>query len=460
MSILLANFRQLYQRRGLWLVYLMLGFFIWVGITLPLDEPVAGEGKFIGLIAFAFMVGMLAAMLQMEILTKPFAFCLPGHRRVVREFIFSVGLVTDLLGAMLFLFYPGLPAAWLLAVLCSAFLSGLFFYLAGVWLTFHSRQPLAFIGLLACGLFGGRLFNLHILLERAVVGHPVPVILLGLLCAVAVWRYLNNRDLARRNCLRPWIGFAEVLNREKLLRFQRTRGAAAWEKLKDLPRPLVEAFFMARMRRRGPLSAARFVWGGLYTSFAVMVSQWKGGVLFALFMAVFLGYMGPRMWIVLVFMPIIVCASRPSVYSNMLTAGGRGERFYSTLAVVAAAAGLLSLFIGIAALMSVPLAAVMPEIEYRGLTVAFRAIGIEAFYAPLVLLPLVSAIHLVLYRRQVLMIIVVMLSVYLVMVVGIICRDELAAILNPPTTAALVILCWLIFVLVLYHISMKRCLVK
>ena len=120
MSILTINLRHLYQRRGLWLVYPMLGIFVLVSIGVPLEDPAAGEGRFIGLIALAFMVGMAVVVLQMEILTKPMAFCLPGHRQTVRKFVFSVGIVTNLVGALLFLFYPGRPFLWRPIVLGSA----------------------------------------------------------------------------------------------------------------------------------------------------------------------------------------------------------------------------------------------------------------------------------------------------------------------------------------------------
>ena len=57
------------------------------------------------------IIGLLAAVFQMEILIKPLAFCLPGHGRMVRKFIFLVAAVTNSLGALLFLFYPGLSLA-------------------------------------------------------------------------------------------------------------------------------------------------------------------------------------------------------------------------------------------------------------------------------------------------------------------------------------------------------------
>jgi len=476
MSILTINLRHLYQRRGLWLAYAMFGLFVWVSIMVPLGDPVAGEGRFIGLIVFAFIVGMAAAVLQMETLGKPMAFCLPGHRPCVRKVVFVIALVTNSLSSLLFLFYPGLPFVWRLIVLCSAFFAGLIFYLAGATLAFRCRQATAFVGLLAFGLFGGRLLNLHIVLERAVVLYPGLVIALGLLCAGAVWIYLNNAEMVRRHCLRPWVGFDDIFNREKIRQSQRNRDAAPWKKLKDHPRPWVEGFFITRMTQSKPLGTMRFVWGGLYSSFALLISQWKHAASLVLFFAAFLGYLGSRMSLMpAFFLPLIVMgtyASQPVVYSAMLIVSGRKERFFSTLAAVISGAGLLTLFIAVVSLLSVPLAFVMPDIKFYGLDASYRMIGIQAIYAVLVFLPLASVVQLMLYRRPALMTVALVTLVYLMAFVvinwhsstpgfvGGIQPGEPTPTVHPATIAAGVALCWLIFVAVLRHIATKRCLVK
>ena len=139
MSVLAANLRQLYQRRVLWVGYLLFGFMALASVADRLDFGAAGEGEFVGLIALAFLVGMCAAVLQMEIMSKPFAYCLPGHRLAARKFIYAVGVVTDLASAVLFLFYPELSFFGRLAAWCSAFFAGLVFYLAGAALALRYK---------------------------------------------------------------------------------------------------------------------------------------------------------------------------------------------------------------------------------------------------------------------------------------------------------------------------------
>jgi len=476
-SVLTINLRHLYQRRGLWLAYPMLALFVWVSIAVPLDDvPKAGEGQFIGLIVFAFMVGMAAMVLQMETLSKPMSFCLPGHRPCVRKVVFIIGLVTNASSSLLFLSYPGLPFVWRLLVLCSAFFAGLIFYLAGAMLAFRCRQAYAFVGLLAVMMFAGPLMKLHIVLERIVVLHPGFVIGLGLLCAGGAWVYLNNAERVRRHCSTPWVAFDEIFNRQKIGRSQRRRDAAPWKKLKDHPRRWVEGFFITRMTKSAPLGSVRFVWGGLYSSFAMLISQWKNAVSLALFFAAFLGYLGLRMAMMpALVLPLVVMgtyASQPMAYSALMIAGGRKERFFSTLVVVAAGAGLLALFIAAISLLSVPLAFVMPDFKFYGLNATYRMIGVKAIYAVLFYLPLASIVQLAFYRRPVLMTVALVMLVYSMAAVLFVFRRPTPGFTggiqpSEPTsmlhTAILVIgvaLCWLIFVVVLRHITTKRCLVK
>ena len=108
MSILTANLKHLYQRRGILLVYLALGFIAFVSIAVLFKRPAAGQGRFIGLVVLAFAIGLIAALLPIEIMTKSFSYCLPGHRKVVRRFIFWVGVVVNLFGSLLFIMYPDL----------------------------------------------------------------------------------------------------------------------------------------------------------------------------------------------------------------------------------------------------------------------------------------------------------------------------------------------------------------
>lgn len=464
MTTLTMNLRQLYQRRGLWRGYLMFALLVWFSLILALDEPRAGKGAFIGLIVLAFLVGMAAAVVQMEILTKPMAFCLPQHRRAVARFILTVGVAVNAAGAMLFLFYPGLPLVWRLLVLGSAFAAGLVFYLAGAWWVFLVRQPMALVGFLIAVFFFGRQLGLHVRLERIVVLHPLAVMAAGVLAALAIWLYLTRADLARRNCLRPWIGFAEVLDRDKLRRSPQYRSAAPWTRLKDHPRPWVQKLFLGGMTKCRPLSAARCAWGAVYTSFAVMLSQWTNVLFLVLVMTIFLGYLGrPLMVILFTSLPIIggaMSLSHGALYSSLLTAGGRRERFCATLAVAATGAVLVTAFMALVAALSVPLASLLPDFHVYGQRLTYRVISARVFYGPWVLLPIAAMIHLVFYRRPILSMILLMALMYAVVLTAELLSHDLRPLANAPAAVTLATLCWLAFILVLSRIAHRRPLVR
>ena len=464
MSILTMNLRHLYQRRMLWLAYPMLALFVWVSIMVALDDPEAGAGRFIGLIVLAFLVGMAAAVQQMEILSRPMAFCLPRHRQTVRRFVLTVGVVVNGAGALLFLLYPGLSILQWPAVLCSALAAGLVFYLVGVFLVFRLRQPMGYVFLLFLALVGSRLLGLHVLLERAVVMYPAAVIGFGGLSAAAMWYYLNDAGLARRSCLHPWIGFADIFDRDKLRRSPQARDAAPWAKLKDHPRPWVENTFIGGMARCRPLSAARCAWGAVYCLFAVTLSQWTSAIALAVLITLLLGYFRSHLMVVLfASLPIIAGAmhtSRGVLYSSMLAGGGRRERFYATLAVAVVGTGLLMLFMGVVMLLSIPLAAVIPEVRIYDQTIDYGTISPRVVYGPLVLLPVVATIHLAFYRRPVLTMVLMMALAYAAVLFGYAWRAELEPLISASNAALLALCCWLVFTAVAYTLARKRCLVR
>jgi hypothetical protein len=461
MSVLRVNLKQLYQRRGLWVTYPFIAFIFWAGAMEAFDGPVPDKGDFTGAFVSVFLVGLLFAGMQMETLTKPFAFCLPGHRGVVRILIFLIGVVSNAFASLIFLWYPGLPGGYAPVILSSAFFAGLVFYFAGAWMTFGSGQPLAWVGLIMFAVFSSRLLSLNVLLEEAIVTMPLLVITLGVVATLAMWLYLSNEQLVRRNCLTPWIGFGAAFDPEKLRRFSQTKaGARIWERLKDHPRPWVQTLFLDHMGRHGPYSVARFVWGSLYVSFGVILSRWKNVLLVALFLAVFLGYMGGCLWVVAFIAPaMLLLQVRPALYSTLLIAGGRDQRLITTLTAIGVGSAFIALVIGLAMLASVPLATVIPDIEYRGLTLRYQPIGPRVFWV-LVLLPLMSVIHLVFFKRPLAIVAAFMGLVYAVMFISLALSGPLGVPAGPTSAVALAIVLWVVCIVTAHRLAMRHDLVK
>lgn len=465
MGILTVNLKHLYQRRGLWLVYVFLGLLVFGSIAATLNKPVAGKGVNIILgVSAALLAGLVAAVLQVEILAKPFSYCLPGHRKVPRKFIFSAGVVANLLVSPIFVLYPGLGWGQWIPVICSAFFAGLVFYWIGVLSAFGVRNSGVWIGFLPWLIIGGGFFDLHITIERTIVENPLGVTLLGAFSSIAAWIWLGNANWARRYCGVPWIGIFDAWNRDKLRKYKQLRATVKWDKLKNHPNPWVERLFLGRMNKCDYLGTGRYIWGGLYTTYGIVLSQWKAvvlsGVFIVLLMLCFLCYMRQTTFM-LFFMPgFMIMYMRTPLYSSMPISGGRNERLYTTMTLVATTAVLITALVTIMAVLSVALTAIMPDIILRGSTFTFQAANIELIFVPILMIPIASTFKLIFYRRPIVMVLSVMLLVMLLFFIGTILREPLgAAMVNPISIAALLVLSWLIFVLVLRRICMRRCLV-
>jgi hypothetical protein len=460
MSILSVNLKHLYQRRGMWLVHLFLGFFAFAVVADVADRPRAGQGEYVGLIVWAFIVGFIVPVMQIEALSKPFSYCLPGHRRIFRKYVFCIGLATNALCSALFITYPNLYGGQLPAVQCSAFFAGLTFYLAGVAAVLAHRNTGAVIGFLMMPLVVWNVFGPDILLERIIVEDVYPPIYAGILSSVAMWLWLGRADLARRHCNVPMISIFDCCNREKL---QKYNVAKKLHGLKDHPRPWVERFFLGRMDKYDYLGAGRYVWGVLYNNFAVMVSQWKSVAVYLVLLTILSGYMIPMIAFALILLPMaILNHQRPPAYSSMLIFGGRRQRFVSTavlgvVSIVLACAGVL-----IMSGLSTQLARFMPEIAVKDGAGRFVFCIIDARFVviPLVVMPFGLTMQLVFYRKPVYMMLLFMLLFALMIPLGMGGRESIKAIITDrASVASIAVLGWLIFFLVLRYICDKRCLV-
>src|SRR5512146_1139782 len=106
MHPLLANLKQFYQRRGILLIYGLTSVTAGLFVAAGLFDTDAQEGRFAGLLILAFASGLLVAVMQMEVLSRPLSFCLPGHHGVVRRLVLALGPATSFVLTLPFLAYP------------------------------------------------------------------------------------------------------------------------------------------------------------------------------------------------------------------------------------------------------------------------------------------------------------------------------------------------------------------
>ena len=462
MSILSVNLKHLYQRRGLWLVYAILAVAIfWVFVTPLVRSPEAAKGQYVGPVVVAFLVGLLATLLQIEVLSKPFSYCLPGHRWVLRKYVFGVAVPVSILCSMLFLAYPGLNSWALLVVLCSAFFAQFTFYLAGAVLAESIRGAVVVIGLLPPAvLIAEGFFDLHILLERIIIGGGHLVISVGILSSIAAWLWLGRAGLARKHCSVPWIGFMDIFNKEKLMRYQNARLGTKRGRFRKHPRPWVEKWFLERMERYDYRGPGRFFWGALYCTSALVVSRWQNILLFLPVFAIMFGYVGQAAVFSLIMLPaMLVMGRQPPVYSTMLISGGRRRRYTTTLWLAVTDASLLCMGTLVISGLSILLARFMPAFVLEGKTFSFRPIDPLVAIVPLLFLPFASTMQLVFHRMPFLLFGALMLPVYVAVFLAFGLRERVEHLVNPLSVVSLLVVSWGVFQLVLRRICFKWCLV-
>ena len=461
MSILTANLKHLYQRRGLWLIYVFLGFLMISLLTAPLERPEAGKGRFAGPVVAAFIIGLLATSLQMDILSKPLSYCLPGHRRAVRRYVLCIGAGVNVLASMIFLAYPHVHGPQLLLVLCSAVSAGLTFYMAGAAFALVGIKAAIGFVLIPLAVGAGELYDLDVLLERIIVENCYPVILAGILSSVGMWLWLSSRGLARKRCGVLWVGLLDVFNAKKLKRCENARAAIKWKRLKEHPRPWVEKLFLSRMDKYDYSGPGRYIWGVLYSTSALALSRWPNLLLLVLVFAIMFGYIGQDATFVLILLPAMLVLGRhlTPIHSTMLISGGRRRRFTTALALAATDAALLCIATLIISGLSMLLAALMPDFTFAGNTFSFQPIDPRVALVPLIFLPIASTIQLAFRRMPFSVFSALTLSLYAVIFLAIVWHENLGILVNPLFVAGVAAAGWGIFLIVLRQICMNRCLV-
>jgi hypothetical protein len=134
------------------------------------------------------------------------------------------------------------------------------------------------------------------------------------------------------------------------------------------------------------------------------------------------------------------------------------ERFITTITLVATIAVLVTVLVTTVAALSLPLAAIMPDFALRGTTFTFRAFNMGLFFIPLLMIPIGFALRLVFFRKPIFMMLSIMLLFGLYWG-GILGSEGIGRMMNPLYIVALLVLSWVIFVALLHHICMRRCLV-
>ncbi len=472
MTILQANLKHLYQRRAFWLLGVFLVIFALLMVMAIVDAKVGREdgafaipadtdGAFALPAYWMLIVGMFLAAQCMDVLTKPFAYCLPGHKPVPRKVLFYVGWSLSILWSFIFFMYPGVRFGETFLACVSAFFMFPLPYWLGVWCVSKWRSWCAGIGFIPLLIIGGSLMDLHLRIEYLIIHHWLWMLLFGSMANVLAWIHWGRTDLARQYCGTLWMGAFDMWNKEKMAKF----GKARLAKIPTGISPGVEDFFVSRISKCHGRNLERYIWGSLYKSFGMLLSPRRQGCVWLLIiwfpLLMYLGYMGPGSNILL-FMPCIMVVHMGSpVRSNMLICGGRRERFWSAIVLAISAAVLVTTLTTVCGLLSLLWEPVMPDLPIKGMTFEYRAIDVwSCFFAPLLIVPISLTFGLFMHKLKAfgLVAMIVILSVLFVAVRAVY-RERFITVI-PVLVIIALLCCWAAFVSILHHICMKRSLVQ
>lgn len=467
MTILTANLKHLYQRRGAWFWYLYLvcltPVFVIMGVT-------STSKRFMGYLFISFFSSMIVTSIQKEILSKPFSFCMPGHNLIPHKVFFRVGVVLNVLLGFLFMLHPGIEFTSVILVVAAASVVGMLVYLMSVYLHFKDLQKYGFLWfVLVAGVYAAVFKKWDVVVQEAIVNSPLVVISSGVLLCWGAIKLVDIESIRRTSCGKMAITAFDGYNKEKMARYKLAKLAEKDKKKSSVIRTssAVDGFFLSRICQCQAGSLGRYIWGGLYRAFGLQFSNYrqslKGFFIFVPLVICYFCYMpGNGKNFIFIMPAFIILHMRLWVHSSMSVSGGRRERFWSGLTVALSMSTLITAFVFVVAIVTNLMNGVMPPMTVRGHEFIFKALDVTNSYIPFLIIPFVFTVGLVFNKKPLCKIVILIVSLQLVFVTSFISTSKYFDWLIrswPLLIVPLLLLSWGVFVGVLHNISMRRCLV-
>ena len=186
-------------------------------------------------------------------------------------------------------------------------------------------------------------------------------------------------------------------------------------------------------------------------------NKWGNFFLFMPLLVCFMCYMGPGGGFIYVFPGFMVSQMNIGIYSNLLTAGGRRERFYSALALVFAVTMLVMAGLLAATYFSILIGPVMPRVG----NFTFVPLEVNYLFIPLIIIPVVLTISSLFPKPTMLSKMIPMIVLVMGFQILIFSRILLTRPVHfgPVLAGSGIISSWTILVIVLRDVCSRRCLV-
>ena len=353
MSVLVANLKHLYQRRIGWFLvipYLFLCFAIIMTIRESILIPRnASKIVYIFVPAIVMFVGALTSTYALDIINKPLAYCLPGHRKASRRFLLVCGLALCTFWSICYSVFFDLSFIEKLKSTISGFALLSFFY----WLIAVSVVVKRNNTFVASLIFGVPIVDGH-LMEK--VGVPISLYIVQhyplwtsvaciIVCLICWWQL--GRESMVRNCCGKTLSGLEIdeskVNREVLR-------SNKWKYLTFTSmNSLVEKLFLKLLNKTRSKPVLHCVVSNMYQTFGFVLSfclKWTTLLWFAaVAVAITQIWVKIEMRLFVLYLPFALLLGKinpVSKFHHLLT-GGRREKFLSAISTAVSVAALVLL---------------------------------------------------------------------------------------------------------------------
>ena len=151
-----------------------------------------------------FYLGAMIAIIQAEVMTKPFTSCLPALHKISAKVVLLSGLIANLIYLIVFIYLPAPTGIKGILYFMSIFACGLLFYFIAAYFTFYIqfKRERAFLalfitGFLLCLISVMVTLEITYSLDSLLLYISIPILLLSIWSLYALLKMLANPDFKR-----------------------------------------------------------------------------------------------------------------------------------------------------------------------------------------------------------------------------------------------------------------------
>ena len=278
MKPLTANLKYLYQYRFLWIFH----FTIIIGILMMLEIICKFESSKITIVNSLQLIcfyGLCIGATITNILSKPFAFCLPGHTKTVQKTFFLVWLTITIIFSLLtvtFLFFMDINIEYALffgfiGLISLSYWLGTTYILRGGMFLILTVYAISIIIML--------LEDTGKIIEPMLLAHPWAIIFISGIPSYLIYRAVGCRDNARMLAAMPWIQLSSAFDKRKQIKFRQERMRLSQYHRLDRASELAGNFFSKHIRSNNNSSLLAHLWGQVYLIIGPIVLSWRATLL-------------------------------------------------------------------------------------------------------------------------------------------------------------------------------------